>query len=181
MREANITAENKELVLKGNNRLLRRSGHERPRQVFRTGLQTAQSRYPEWERCNSRSHHWPQPRLQVRAGHDRCGRRIRNDPRSLHRLGPEANGRSRHLPCGGRQARRALGRYAGGSAGRTDKEREQHVHKPTARLIGTIALVKMVVDAAIFRAASRASKATDFIPAFRKPADDMSQHEDVAP
>jgi antirestriction protein ArdC len=39
----------------------------------------------------------------------------------------------------------------------------------------------MVVDAAIFRAASRASKAIDFIPAFRKPADDMSQHEDVAP
>jgi predicted SnoaL-like aldol condensation-catalyzing enzyme len=29
-----------------------------------------------------------------------------------NRLGPEANGRSRHLPCGRRQARRALGRYA---------------------------------------------------------------------
>jgi antirestriction protein ArdC len=39
----------------------------------------------------------------------------------------------------------------------------------------------MVVDAAIFRAASRASKARDFMLAFRKPADAMSQHQAVAP
>jgi antirestriction protein ArdC len=39
----------------------------------------------------------------------------------------------------------------------------------------------MVVDTAIFRPASLASKATDFILAFRKPADDTSQHEAVAP
>jgi hypothetical protein len=36
------------------------------------------------------------------------------------------------------------------------------------------------VDTAIFGAASRASKATDFILAFRAPADGMSQHEAVA-
>jgi hypothetical protein len=38
----------------------------------------------------------------------------------------------------------------------------------------------MVVDAAIFRAENRPSKTTYFILAFRKPADDMSQHEVVA-